>query len=161
MIGHLTFDSSSEQDTDRFGRLCAVAISTRTVIALNGELGSGKTRFVRALCSGLGVDESTVNSPTFVLMQNYEGTDWSVSHFDAYRLADEDEFLALGAEEWFADLDRICVIEWAERVADILPVDRVTIMITQTGREDRRFQLYSGGEVSEQFLVSVKELLPS
>ncbi len=152
-----TFQSDSEAATDRFARACAEAISEGITLALNGELGSGKTRFVRAFCVGLGMDPADVSSPTFVLMQLYQGPKWAVSHFDTYRLGDPDEFLALGAEEYLLDPDHICVIEWANRVADILPADHLAIEIRQTGTTERQFEVSSAGRRSGEMLERIQQ----
>jgi len=159
MDSHLEFLSDSEARTDEFGRICALAVSESLTIALTGQLGAGKTRFVQAFCEGLGVDRSQVNSPTFVLMQLYEGDQWSISHFDTYRLGDTDEFLDLGADEFLHDAARICLVEWADRVAESLPHDRVNAEIHQIGISRRRFEFTSTGARSHRFLTRVRELL--
>ena len=155
----LKFVSTSEGQTDEFGRVCGAAVLEQLTIALQGELGAGKTRFVRAFCEGLDVDASRVISPTFVLMHLYQGSRWPVSHFDAYRMGDPDEFLAIGADEFLSDPERICLIEWADRVAEVLPPDRVTVEIAQSGRRERRFVLTAGGARSHRFLARLGHLL--
>jgi tRNA threonylcarbamoyladenosine biosynthesis protein TsaE len=157
MTSHLTFLSDSEESTDEFASTCAGAITEGITLALNGELGSGKTRFVRAFCEGLGIDSSDVTSPTFVLMQLYRGPNWTVSHFDTYRLGDPDEFLALGAEEYLLDPDHICVIEWANRVAEILPPDHLSVEIRQTGATQRQFELSAAGPRSDALLARIRQ----
>ncbi len=159
MTSTLTFRSDSEVSTDRFAAACADAIDEGITIALNGELGSGKTQFVRAFCEGLGIDPSEVSSPTFVLMQLYQGSKWSVSHFDTYRLGDPDEFPALGAEEYLLDPDYVCVIEWANRVATILPTDHLAVEIRQTGATERQFELSADGPRSKGLLARIRRNL--
>ncbi len=134
-----TFSSGSEQDTDRLGALLADVLRGGDIVALNGELGAGKTRLVRAIVRSLCPADQQVSSPTYVLVQQYEG-ETPVFHFDAYRLADADEFLELGAEEIFGD-GGICLIEWAERVADALPPASLRIDIQVTGPQSREYQL--------------------
>ena len=151
------FLSDSEASTDRFAAVCANAVTEGITLALNGELGSGKTRFVRAFCEGLGIPPSEVTSPTFVLMQLYRGPNWIVSHFDTYRLGDPDEFLALGAEEYLLDPDHICVIEWANRVAEILPTDHLSLEIRQTGITERQFDLSAKGPRSDALLARIQQ----
>ena len=157
MTSHLSFFSDSEASTDQFAAVCANAVSEGITLALDGELGSGKTRFVRAFCNQLGIAPSEVTSPTFVLMQLYRGPNWTVSHFDTYRLGDPDEFLALGAEEYLLDPDHICVIEWANRVAEILPPDRLSVVIRQTGTTERQFELSAAGPRSDALLARIQQ----
>ncbi len=88
------YESHDEQGTARFGEALAAALPERAVIALNGTLGAGKTRLVQALAEALGVDRRDVISPTFMLVQEYSGRR-PIYHFDAYRLAGEDEFWRL------------------------------------------------------------------
>ena len=113
-------------------------------MALCGTLGAGKTRLVQAIAEAVGVDRRDVLSPTFVLIQEYRGRR-GVCHIDAYRLRDEDEFLALGPEEYF-DGDWLVLVEWADRVQKCLPKDRIKIHIEVTGPQSRRFQVVSIGE---------------
>ncbi|MEX0703001.1 MAG: tRNA (adenosine(37)-N6)-threonylcarbamoyltransferase complex ATPase subunit type 1 TsaE [Planctomycetales bacterium] len=142
----LQFDSTSEADTAALGRAFAAALEPGVCVALVGELGAGKTRFVQAVAAGMGVDRDQVASPTFVLIHEYRGR-IPLYHFDAYRLKDTDEFLELGAEELLESAG-VCLIEWADRVAAVLPPDRVTIEIDATGPTSRRFVFGARGERS-------------
>ncbi len=160
MPDELVFDSLSEADTDRLGMILADGIRTGITLALNGQLGSGKTRFVRAICQGLGADESRVHSPTFVLLQLYPDGRFPVAHFDTYRLADADEFLAIGADEYLNSSEYLCLVEWAERVSEILPDDRVDIEILQTAPHSRRFHMHADGPLSEALLHHLRQHLP-
>lgn len=146
------FHSNSEAATDRLGHALSDVLCPGITIALNGQLGSGKTRFVRSLCRGLGADPAQVNSPTFVLLQVYPDGRIPVAHFDSYRLADTDEFLAIGADEFLNSDEFLCVVEWAERIRDALPPDRLTINITQTGCESRDFLIRADGPRSTDVL---------
>ena len=96
-----------------------------TVVALQGELGSGKTAFAKALGKMMGIDEHIV-SPTFVIMKSYE-IDWKgfkkLIHIDAYRLESESELLSLGWNKLVANPEHLILIEWPERVESILPKD--------------------------------------
>jgi tRNA threonylcarbamoyladenosine biosynthesis protein TsaE len=144
--------SQSEAETDSLGLRVAQALKTGIVVALNGQLGSGKTRFVRSLCAGLGINIDHVNSPTFVIQQLYTDGRIPVAHFDTYRLADVDEFLSIGADEFLNSDEWLCLIEWAERVQEILPPDHLTITIRQTGTTSREFHFSSGGPSSKSIL---------
>lgn len=150
----LEFRSQSETDTDRLGRVIADAVGVGTTIALIGDLGAGKTRLTRAICAALGVDSADVTSPTFVLIQEYAGR-LPVYHFDTYRLRDLDEFDELGAEEYF-ESDGVCLVEWADRVTESLPRDRLQIEITIAGETERRFTLTATGERSTAMLDMIE-----
>lgn len=152
----LTIDCAEETDTDQLGAWIGESITEGCVIELNGQLGAGKTRLVRAICSSLGIETTQVNSPTFVLLQLYTDGRIPVAHFDTYRLGDIDEFLAIGADEFTQGNDWLCLIEWAERVSDCLPEDRMRIDILATGESSRRFRLTSTGRVSAELLHRIE-----
>lgn len=103
-------------------------VGPRAVIVLEGDLGAGKTTFVKGLAQGMGIDPDDVSSPTFTLIHEYEG-DVPLYHFDAYRLADAQEFIELGAEEYFSG-HGVTAVEWGGRVRDELPPERLDIAIT-------------------------------
>lgn len=138
-----SYEARDEQDTARFGEALAAALPDRAVIALNGTLGAGKTRLVQSMAAALGADRREVISPTFVLVQEYQGRR-PIYHFDAYRLASADEFWSLGPDEYFA-APGVSVIEWAERVADCLPSDYLEIVITVLSATRRRFDCRAVG----------------
>lgn len=141
-------ESHSEDDTATLGQQLAVALQSGLTIALNGQLGSGKTNLVRAVCVGLGVSSDAVNSPTFVLMQTYAGGRLPVFHFDTYRLGDVDEFVAIGAEEYLLDPNVLCFVEWAARIEEVLPADHLVVQIEQTAASSRRFCFLGTGPIS-------------
>ncbi|MEP3478550.1 MAG: tRNA (adenosine(37)-N6)-threonylcarbamoyltransferase complex ATPase subunit type 1 TsaE [Fuerstiella sp.] len=146
------FESHSAHETAQIGLRIAKAIQPGQVIALNGDLGSGKTALTKSICEALGIDGDTVNSPTFVLMQLYQSGSLRVAHFDTYRLADPDEFLAVGGEDYLLSDDHICLIEWAERIEELLPPDRLEILITQTAANSRMMSLHATGSQSIHLL---------
>ncbi len=113
-------------------------------MALYGTLGAGKTRLVQAMAEALGIDRRQVVSPTFVLIQEYHGQK-SIYHIDAYRLRDENEFLALGPDEYF-DSDGLVLVEWADRVPGGLPRERMDIHIEVTAESRRQFDITVTGE---------------
>jgi len=146
-MNEFTFLADNESDTQRLGAALAKVLPPGTTVALIGTLGAGKTRLVQALAAGCGVPRETVVSPTFVLCQEYHGQR-TLYHLDAYRLKDDDEFLELGPEEYFAS-DGITLIEWADRVLDCLPPQRLEIHIEVVGDTARQFRLVAvGGESS-------------
>jgi tRNA threonylcarbamoyladenosine biosynthesis protein TsaE len=148
------FIATDEAQTERLGTALGEALEPGTVVALVGELGAGKTRLVQAIVTALGVDRRDVSSPTFVLIQEYAAR-LPVYHFDAYRLRDIDEFLELGADELLGS-GGVCLIEWADRVAEVLPRDRLQITIEIQSETARRFRLQSSGRVSHAVLERVR-----
>ncbi len=137
-----------ERATDRLGRLLAGLLRVGSVVGLNGELGAGKTRLVRAIALAAGVEPAEIGSPTFTLVREYRTAlpppaPPLLFHLDAYRLADEDDLLNLGPEE-FMETGAL-LIEWAERVADVLPADRLTLTLTATGETSRAVAISAGG----------------
>ena len=118
-----TWTAVDEASTIELGRSIAAVLHAGDVVALEGPLGTGKTRLVRGIAAGLGLDVE-VTSPTFSLVHEYSG-DPPLSHVDAYRLADGDEFLSLGVSELWEE--GIVVIEWASRVSDVLPPETLWI----------------------------------
>ncbi len=145
------FDSASESDTEALGKRLAAALEPGTVVALVGNLGAGKTRLVRSVAAAAGVDSRQVTSPTFVLVQEYEG-EWPIYHFDTYRLASSGAFEDLGVDEYFAGAG-VCFVEWADRVADVLPADHLRIEIETTAETGRRFRLTATGAQGERVLA--------
>ena len=154
-LPELTIELTSEAETLELGRALGEAAQPGLVVALIGNLGAGKTRFVQAAAEGLGVSREEVNSPTFVLIQEYEGR-LPVYHFDTYRLRDIDEFLELGADEYMSG-DGVCFIEWADRMEEVLPRDRLSITFEITGKDSRRLTLAAGGKVSQSVLTSLQK----
>ncbi len=139
----LTLDLPDLDATARIARALAPLLRAGDVIALEGDLGAGKTAFARFLIQALGVDDE-VPSPTFTLVQTYpvEGRDFdAVWHFDLYRIEDPDEVDELGMEEAFDT--GVTLIEWPGRMGTRLPVDRLSIALSLV--EDRRPMTVSGG----------------
>lgn len=140
----IEYQACDEAATDALGTALAGLLPRPAVVALYGTLGSGKTRLVQALAAGLGIDRQIVSSPTFVLLHEYE-SDSPLYHFDAYRLRSVSEFWDVGADEYLADRRGITVIEWADRVAECLPAQRLEIAIEVTGATQRRFKVTAKG----------------
>ncbi|MCR9198503.1 MAG: tRNA (adenosine(37)-N6)-threonylcarbamoyltransferase complex ATPase subunit type 1 TsaE [Planctomycetaceae bacterium] len=148
----LRFVSQSLEQSDRFGRALAQSLLPGLTVALNGELGAGKTALVRSVSSYLGADPDQVNSPTFVLLQLYVDGRLPVAHFDTYRLGDVDEFLAIGGEDYLLDEETVCFVEWAERISDALPPDHLQIRIAHAGESSRRYEVLAAGPQSRRVL---------
>ncbi len=152
----IRFVSDGESNTRQLARLIAETLTTGLTLSLNGDLGAGKTFFTRALCEALDSDPALVNSPTFVLMQLYTDGRIPVAHFDTYRLADSDEFLAIGAAEYLYDPSWLCIVEWAERVTEVLPADRLEINIRHSGEQQREFVIQASGSASLDMLAALR-----
>ena len=110
----------------------------RTVYAFRGEMGAGKTTFITELCRQLGVDDAA-NSPSFSIVNEYRSdtTAELIYHFDFYRLDDIEEALEIGTEDYF-DSGALCLIEWPERVEDLLPGDTVDVYIKVDENDNSR-----------------------
>jgi tRNA threonylcarbamoyladenosine biosynthesis protein TsaE len=137
------FDAADESATSLLGAALAGVLPGGTTVALCGTLGAGKTRLVQAIALAAGVERGQVVSPTFVLVQEYAGRR-PIFHIDAYRLRTPDEILQLGPDEYF-ESEGLTLVEWADRVWDYLPAERIEINIAVTGAESRRFEIVAVG----------------
>ena len=110
-----------------------------TVYAFYGEMGAGKTTFIRELAKALGVTDDDVNSPSFAIINEYRSdtTAELIYHFDLYRLESLDEAFDIGVEDYF-DSGAVCLIEWPERIEDILPDDTVKVHISELADGSRQ-----------------------
>ncbi len=141
----IDFVTTSEAETIELGRLIGARLRTGDVLGLIGELGAGKTRFVRGVASGIGVDPTIVSSPTYVLVNEYESggpATPTLVHMDAYRLRDANELASLGWSD-VADDHAVVLIEWADRIEAELPHATLRIAFHHDGDqpESRRIQL--------------------
>lgn len=114
----LQFISNSENDTLRFANRLAGYLKKGDIVILSGDLGAGKTKFTQGFLQYYGL-ENEISSPTFTIVNEYHTKSVSIYHFDVYRLADVDEFYAMGGDEYFQN--GICIIEWGELIEEILP----------------------------------------
>jgi tRNA threonylcarbamoyladenosine biosynthesis protein TsaE len=130
-----TYASKSGEDTAAFGQRLAKALQNGGFIALNGELGAGKTVLVRGIARGLGIVQDIL-SPTFTLLRIYEGR-LRLAHFDVYRIADEDELIEIGYDD-FLDDNTLTVVEWACKIPHLLPEEKISLHIQRTEREGER-----------------------
>ena len=129
-------------DTYFLARKFAQSISKGNVVALIGNLGTGKTTFTKGLAKALGILEN-VGSPTFKLVSEYVGTDSVLYHIDAYRLDGSKDFLNIGGEEYLTTEDGITVIEWADIIGDILDDEVIQVKFAriQNNSEARRIEI--------------------
>jgi tRNA threonylcarbamoyladenosine biosynthesis protein TsaE len=132
--------SRSEADTMKIARQFAAETKPGDVVCLTGNLGSGKTQFVRGFVQVFGLDADVVSSPTFTIINEYNGN-LSVYHFDCYRLEHYTEALEIGAEEYFYG-DGVCIVEWPERISELLPPHSKQITLTATGKNEREIIFY-------------------
>ena len=121
------YESHSPDETLEIGRRMGEEARAGEVYALAGDLGVGKTVFTKGFAQGLGIDEA-VSSPTFTILQIYEGGRLPLYHFDVYRIEEPKEMEEIGLDEYL-DGDGVCLIEWAGRIADLLPEDVIIIRI--------------------------------
>src|SRR6202035_3373929 len=113
------FTSNSPAETEAVGRQFAGDVHAGSVLALTGDLGSGKTQFVKGLVAGLG-SGAPATSPTFTIIHEYPGGRLPVYHFDFFRLEDRQSVARLGLDDYFFG-EGVCVIEWADRLPDLIP----------------------------------------
>jgi len=134
--------TGSAEETEALGRALAALLPRGCVLALRGDLASGKTCLVRGMAAYVA-EGTPVHSPTFTLVNQY-GTDPALYHLDLYRLGSPEEVADLGYEELF-DSDGICVVEWAERAHGLLPGIRVDISLAHAGGDRRRIVITNRG----------------
>ena len=130
--------SESEKDTEEIGRSFAQSLKGGEVIAMFGDLGAGKTAFVRGLAKGLGID-AKVSSPTFTIVNEYPG-EIDLIHFDMYRLSSADELFDIGWEDYLAR-GAVCAVEWSENVTDAFFGDEIKVIIEKTGDNSRKIEI--------------------
>lgn len=130
-----TFISNSAEETESFGRQFAGTVNWGDVLALAGELGSGKTQFVKGLVAGLGAT-STATSPTFTLIHEYSEGRWPIYHFDFFRIEDQPAAERLGLDEYFFG-EGVSVVEWADKFPDLIP-DNARWISFETKSETQR-----------------------
>ena len=137
--------TNSPAETEALGESLAGQLEPGTVIAFTGDLGAGKTAFVRGLARGLGVRER-VTSPTFTIVNEYEGGRLPLFHFDMYRLGSADELFDIGWEDYLAR-GGICAVEWSENVSDALANDCLRVVIRRGENDDQRIITIGGGKL--------------
>ena len=135
--------SASEQETEAIGRELAQQLAPGAVVAFTGDLGAGKTAFVRGMAQGLGISQR-VTSPTFTIVNEYEGGRLPLFHFDLYRLGSSDELFDIGWEDYLAR-GGVCAVEWSEIVSDALEDGVLRVDIRRGAGEGERIITITGG----------------
>lgn len=153
----LTCVTHSPEETAHLAGTIGKIIREGTVICLDGELGVGKTLFVRAIARTLGV-ESDVTSPTFNLMNIYEAA-CPIVHFDLYRITSEEELEDIGFYEYAEATEGIVLIEWAEKFPDAMPADHLSVRIEALNDEERQFTFVAKGKKSRALLEELKRIV--
>ena len=138
------------EETIALGNRLGLLLQPNMLLTLSGDLGAGKTTFTKGIGQGLEITK-VINSPTFTILKQYQGR-LNLSHFDAYRLEGQDD--DLGFEEIF-DSDDVCVVEWANFIEDILPVDRLTIEIKKIDENIREFVFKTNSEKYAQVVEAL------
>ncbi len=146
----ITFISNSPETTAKFGERLAKKLKPGDILCLTGDLGTGKTTFVKGLAKGLKVDQAKVSSPTFVVMNCYDGK-LPLYHFDLYRLEDIKEMGAIGYDEFLYG-EGIAVIEWAERLKELMPKEYLQIQLEHQGPNERVIKLNAIGKRYETLI---------
>lgn len=145
------YTSRCEEDTRELAENIESEKFPGMVICLNGELGSGKTLFVKGFAKALEIDDD-ITSPTFSVIKEYLNGQMELYHMDVYRV--EDNYDSIGIEDYF-NRDGICIIEWADMISDILPEERLDIYITIAGENTRVFTFKPHGEKYEELCSAV------
>lgn len=138
----MEFVTHSREETAALGGRLADALKTGRVVAFTGDLGAGKTAFVSGMARALGVEER-VTSPTFTIVNEYEGGRLPLFHFDMYRLGGADELFHIGWEDYLAR-GGVCAVEWSENVAEAIEADAVLVSIVRGDGDDDRIIAIEG-----------------
>lgn len=125
--------SQSPEDTMNFAYNLAPKLNIGDVVVLNGNLGSGKTKFTEGILKYFGL-ENEISSPTFTIVNEYNAKNMSIYHFDVYRFTDSSEFYAIGGEDYFSQ--GLCIIEWGSIISDALPKEYIEINFERSNKDD-------------------------
>ena len=133
----MNFNSKSEEETFRIASDLAQKIKVGAVVALLGNLGSGKTTFAKGFAMGLNITEH-VGSPTFKIISEYVGQPHNLYHVDSYRLEGENDFLKIGGEELLNQKKGVTLIEWANLIKGILPKETIFVYFKRSSKKNTR-----------------------
>ena len=149
---HIT--SRTPQETEHIGSLLGEMLIRGDIIALAGELGTGKTTFVRGMACGMGIERAEVASPSFTLVNEYEGP-LPLYHIDLYRLEDEHELLGIDYDDYIKG-DGVAVIEWADRISQAVPRESLWIRLQYRDAERRDIMFQAKGERYEKIIEELQ-----
>ena len=141
----MQYITHSPEETRALGRTLAQALQGGAVVAFTGDLGAGKTAFVSGMAEGLGIEER-VTSPTFTIVNEYEGGRLPLFHFDMYRLGSADELFDIGWEDYLAR-NGVCAVEWSENVDEALDGDTIRVDISRGEDDNTRIITIEGVEL--------------
>ena len=142
----------------RLGEHICRMIPLNTVIALSGDLGCGKTTLVKGMAQALGIDPKKVNSPSYVLIKEYNVKKGNLFHLDLYRLEGVKQISMLGIEEYFTQ-QGLLIIEWAEKAKELLPAEYLRIKIKALSECRRSFSLSAEGQKYRSLIKSISGLV--
>ena len=134
----MVYYTNSDKETEAIGEAFGRSVKDGTVVAMYGDLGAGKTAFVRGMARGMGIDER-VSSPTFTIVNEYLG-DRTLIHFDMYRLGSADELFDIGWEDYLAR-GAVCAVEWSENVEEAFYGDEIRLTIEKTSDTSRKITI--------------------
>lgn len=134
----MVYYTNSDKETEAIGEAFGRSVKDGTVIAMYGDLGAGKTAFVRGMARGMGISER-VSSPTFTIVNEYLG-DRTLIHFDMYRLGSADELFDIGWEDYLAR-GAVCAVEWSENVEEAFYGDEIRLTIEKTSDTSRKITI--------------------
>lgn len=140
----MEYITESVEDTEQVGVGLAISLKAGSVVAFTGDLGAGKTAFVRGLARGLGISER-VTSPTFTIVNEYEGGRLPLFHFDLYRLGSDEELSDIGWEDYLRR-GGVCAVEWSETAPSVVDIDTIRVDIRRGEHDNqRRITIKEGG----------------
>lgn len=134
----LEFIINNVEDTLSLGKQLGSKVKSGDIICINGDLGAGKTHFTKGIAEGLGIEDH-ITSPTFTIVNEYEGGRLKLYHFDVYRVNDPDEIYAIGFDEYIFDKG-VSVIEWSNYIEELIPEDYLSVNISKLQEQGENFR---------------------
>lgn len=155
MVTALSIVTKNYEETQKLGEELGCRLSPGSILALTGELGSGKTTLVQGIGRGLGI-RSLIKSPSFVIIHEYSGS-IPLYHFDLYRIAHQEEIFFLGYEDYFYQKKGIVVIEWAEKIEELLPAEYLRIELEIVDLSKRKIGLRAYGSFYRKVIEEMRK----